>query len=84
VALSHKVVASSCGRCPDLGSLEDELALARVDPHRVAFGEAALEELARERVLEEPLDRALERAGALGGIPAGLGNDLLGRVRNLE
>ena len=34
----------------------------------------------RERVLEQTLDRTLERAGAVGGIPALLGEELLRRV----
>ena len=39
---------------------EDELAVLRVDAHRVALGEVALEQAQREWVLDEPLERALE------------------------
>src|SRR5439155_8906629 len=66
------------------GFLEDQLAVPRVHVHGVAFHELALEQSQREWVLDQALDRALERAGAVGGVPAGLGEDLLRRIRQLE
>ena len=49
---------------------EDEIAVLRVDEDRVAGDEVAFEQPQRERVLEQPLDRALQRTGAVGRIPA--------------
>src|SRR5918995_6127197 len=66
--------------CP----LEDELAVLRVDADRVAVGELALEQPLREGVLDQPLERALQRPGTVGGVPAGLPEHLLRRVRQLE
>ena len=56
----------------------------RVDTDRVALGEVAFEQPQRERVLDQPLERALERPRAVGGIPAGLRDGLLRRVGQLE
>ena len=55
-----------------------------VDADRVALGELALEQPLRERVLDQPLQRALERPGAVGRVPARLGEHLLRRVGQLE
>src|SRR5262245_2895927 len=63
---------------------KDKLAVLEVDADRVAFGELALEEPQRQRVLDEALDCALQRAGAVGRVPAGLGEVLLGGVGQLE
>ena len=46
--------------------------------------EVALEQPQRERVLEQALDRPLERPRAVGRIPAGLGERLLRGVGQLE
>ena len=46
--------------------------------------EPPFEQRARERVLDEPLDRALERPRAVRRIPALLGEQLLRLVRDLE
>src|SRR6266540_3777559 len=64
--------------------LELELAVLDLHQHRVALGELSLEQPQRERVLDHPLDRALERAGAVGRIPAGLGDVLLRLRRQLD
>src|SRR3954471_21178780 len=66
------------------GLVERELAVGNVDVHRVALVEVALEESQRERVLDEPLDRALERARAVGRVPASVGEMLLRGVGQLE
>ena len=66
-----------CSHEPDLTEL-------RVRADRVALGELALEQPQRERVLDQALDRALERPGAVGRIPARLGDQLLRRVGQLE
>ena len=60
------------------GADEHEVAVLSLDPHRVALAEAALEEPQRKRILEQPLDRALQRARPVGRIPAGIG-DCTGR-----
>src|SRR5574337_223847 len=64
--------------------LEEQLLAPRVDSHRVALAELSFEKLERKRVLEQPLDRTLERPRAVGGIPARLREDLLRLVRDLE
>src|SRR5205823_10080142 len=60
------------GRFRDGGSLERELAVASLDEDRVALAEAALEERRRERVLDEPLQRSLERTRPVRRVPPGL------------
>ena len=70
-------VALDGGRSRRARLREHELAVRRVDEDGVAVGEVALEQPQRERVLEQPLDRALERPGAVGRVPAGLGERLL-------
>src|SRR5947208_14627095 len=65
-------------------ALERELAVPRVDPHRVAVRKLAFEQAEGKRVLDHALDRTLERPGAVGGIPAGVGEHLLRVVRQLE
>src|SRR4051812_25338050 len=73
------------GHCRDLADLlEDEIAVLGVDADGVAFGEVALEEPKRERVLDQPLDRALQRASAIGRVPAGLREHLFRSVGDLE
>ena len=47
-----------------------DLAELGVRADRVALGELALEQPQRERVLEQPLDRALQRPRAVGRVPA--------------
>ena len=66
------------------GAGEDEVAVLGVDADRVAVAEVALEQPQRERVLEQPLDRPLQRPRAVGRIPAGLGEHLLRGVGQLE
>ena len=63
---------------------EPDLAEFGVGPDRVAVREVALEQPQRERVLEQALDRSLERPGAVGGVPAGLGDQLSRTLRQLE
>src|SRR5688572_11525541 len=75
---------SDRGRGRRLSALEHELAVVRVDADGVALGEVALEQAQRERVLDDALDRALERAGAVGRIPALLRERFLRRFRQLE
>src|SRR6476659_9832027 len=67
------------------GALEHELVgIGRVDTHCVTVRELALEQSQRERVLDQPLQRALERTRTVGRIPAGVGDDLLRVVGELE
>ena len=53
-------VRSGLRRCRlgRFGPLEDEPAFSRLNPHRVSGFEPTFEQLERERVLDEPLDRA--------------------------
>ena len=60
------------GRRADFRALEGELVVANVRAHGVTFGKASLEQLERQRVLQHALDRALERAGTVGWVPARL------------
>ena len=60
----------------DLRPLEADRLAFDDRAHRVALREASFEQLERERVLDEALDRALQRPGAEGWIPAGLGDQL--------
>ena len=72
-------------RVNDFQKLEKTpFAVLRVDVDGVALAELALQQPQRERVLDQPLDRALERAGAVGRVPACLGEDFLRRIRQLE
>src|SRR4051794_31204017 len=66
------------------GLLEHELAVLDVDADDVALREAAVEQSERKRVLDEPLQRALQRPRAVRRIPARLRHDLLRRVAQLE
>src|SRR6266566_10039866 len=76
---------SLCGcRRGCAGLLEDESGAVRVDADRVALTEVALEQPQRERVLDEPLDRPLQRPRAVRGIPARLRDELLRRVGQLD
>ena len=72
----------SGSRCLDL--LEHELLAVSVHANRVAVAEVACKQAQRERVLDEPLDRALQRTGAVRRIPAGLGELLLRGIGQLE
>ena len=67
-----------------LRPLEGEFPVVHVHAHGVALTEAPFEQLERERVLQQPLDRALQRPGAVRGIPACLGEMLLCSVGQLE
>jgi hypothetical protein len=60
------------------------LTVLRVYPDGVACTEVAFEQPQRQRVLDHPLDRTLERPGAVRGIPTGLRHDLLRSVRQLD
>jgi len=76
---------SSGGEDRFADSLEGELAVVRrVDADGVAVAEVALQQPQRERVLDEPLDRPLQRPGAVSRIPAGVGERLLRGVGQLE
>src|SRR5436190_1221980 len=50
----------------------------------VALAELALEQSQRQRVLDQPLQRSLQRPRAVGRVPSRLGNELLGGIRQLE
>src|SRR5947199_3590658 len=63
---------------------EDGLAVLRIDEDRVALLELSGEHLLGERVDDEPLDRALDRARAIYGVEALLRNKRLRVVRKLE
>src|SRR5205807_9605494 len=73
------VTAASGGRggLRDGGSLERELAVASVHEERVALAEAAFQQRRRERVLDEPLQRPLQRTRPVCRVPARLGQQLL-------
>src|SRR5581483_11618605 len=64
--------------------LEHQLAAARVDEDGVALVELVLEQPQGERVLDQPLERALQRPGAVGRVPTRVGDGLLRRVRELQ
>ena len=72
------------GRVERFLSREADLAEFRVSPNHVALPELALEQAQRERVLEQPLDRTLERSRTVGRVPACLGDQLACAVRQLE
>ena len=59
---------------------ERDLAVLGVHQHRIALLELALEQVLGERVLDQALEGALERAGAERRIPALLDDDVLGRA----
>src|SRR5690242_1642912 len=82
VAATTSTLGGGCGRSP--GLLEADLAVLGVHADRVAVGEVAFEQPQRERVLDETLDRALQRPGAVRRIPARLRERLLRGVRELE
>src|SRR3954471_23797944 len=67
------------------GSLcEHERPVPGLDTDSVAFVEVALQQSKCERVLDQALQRPLERARTVGRIPAGLGDELLRLLRQLE
>src|SRR5882724_8277576 len=71
----------------DLGRrapLEDELVAVGVDGHSVAFGELVLENLERQRVLDQPLDRPLERPRPERRVVALAGDDRFRGLGDLE
>ncbi len=72
------------GREPDDGAVDQELALAGIDLDGRAVAHRAVEDQACERVLERPLDGALQGPGAIDRIVAGVGEPGLGLVRELE
>ena len=64
---------------------EGELAvLPNVDEHDITRNPAALEQTLRKRVLDERLDCATQRTGAIDGIGALLGEQILCSVRELD
>ena len=63
---------------------EADLPQLGVRPDGVAFAGLSFEQPQRERVLEEPLDRALERSRAVGRVPARIGDQLAGAIGQLE
>jgi hypothetical protein len=72
-------------RCKHLLSPpEGQLALGGADNDSVAFLEVAFEQPQREWVLDQFLDRPLQRTGAVGGIPAGLDEHLLRGVGQFQ
>src|SRR5579862_9744547 len=65
--------------------LEDELGpIPGVDANQVARAEVPLEQPQRKRILEQPLDCALQRTRTIRRVPPRLGDDLLGCVSQLE
>src|SRR5215218_1247844 len=72
------------GGLGDRRLLEDQLAVADVGDDGVALAEVALEEPQRERVLDHPLKRTLERPRTVLRVPARLGHELLRGVGELE
>src|SRR5690242_9082220 len=64
--------------------LEHELAVLGVDADGVAVLEVALEEPQRQGVLEQALDRPLERPRAVRRVPAGIREHRLGLVAEIE
>jgi hypothetical protein len=70
-------------RC-DLGLSERKLGTSCVDIHGVALGQLARQQQHRQPVLDQALDRPLERSRAVNGIPAALGEKLSRGVGHLE
>jgi hypothetical protein len=68
----------------DPGLLEHELAVPHIHQNGVAVGELVVEEPHGEGVLDESLDRALQRTRPVGRIPSCLCEELLRRVRELD
>ena len=69
-AAAGELSRSGCGGFGRRSLHEHEIAVLRVDADRVALAEVAFEQPQRERVLEQPLDRALQRPRAVGRVPA--------------
>jgi hypothetical protein len=65
----------------DSGLGERDLPVLGVHEHGVAGDEVGREQVLSERIFDQALDGALERAGAEGRIPAGLDDHLFGRAR---
>src|SRR5207247_4710270 len=63
---------------------EDDLAVLCVHEDRVAFLELSGEHLLRERIDDEPLDRALDRSRAIDGVEALLRDERLPVVGKVE
>ncbi len=63
---------------------DDDLAVLGVDLHRVALGQVALEQPQRERVLHQPLQGALERAGAVRRVVALCRHEVAGGVGEVD
>src|SRR4029077_20865246 len=64
--------------------LEDEVALPGVDENGVALGKLAFEKSQRQGVLDQALQRSLERPGAVSWPPTGLGAELFRVVRQRD
>src|SRR5207302_2808159 len=77
-------LSSGRGCGPRLDLLEADLSVLGVDADRVAVGEVPLEQAQRERVLDQTLDRALERPRAVRRIPAGISQRLLSSTAQFE
>src|SRR5215472_15257223 len=71
-------------RSARLAKLQRFAGYARVDAHLRPFGELALEDAHRERVLDHALDHALEGPRAVVRVVARLGEQVLGLRRELE
>src|SRR5438270_2447999 len=63
---------------------EFELAVLDLHPDPVAVAEPALQHRHREPVLEQALDGPLQRPGAVGRVPAALGQERLGLLGQLQ
>src|SRR6516165_9790824 len=68
----------------NLGALEEKLAVACIDTHRVTLREPTLEQLPRQRILEQLLDRTLERPGPVRRIPSRFRDELPPGIGDLE
>ena len=78
------LAASASGRRRNLGALEHELALGRVDPDGVAGHEAPLEDRQRQLVDQALLDHPLERPGAVRRVVAQVAEQRPRRVGQLD
>src|SRR5690606_5968455 len=68
----------------DRRAVDQQPALAGVDPHGVAVADPPLEDHPGERILQAALDRALQRARAVDRIVARIGEPALGRIGDVE
>ena len=72
------------GRLGDRGFLEHELPVLHIHPHGVPLVELALEQPERERVLDQALERTLERPRPVVRIPTGFRQKVLRLLGNVE